>query len=248
MSDSLKSFIRFSRSERRGISVLVVLCLLSAAYNQFMPDYISKKQIDRFEREHQVVLSSLRGDPKVEEQQKSPAHDDSSTNDIVRPPVSVQKEDRVVKEHAGKEYAETPVGNPSVKELRINSATAPQLIQTGLVSKKIAFRIIRYRESLGGFVRADQLKEVYELTDSIYSSISEMVILETIEVRRVKVNSDSAEEMMDHPYIHKGLAGQIVNYREKAGNYRDGTDLLRLYFMDENLLEQLRPYLDFKLQ
>ncbi|MCP4121729.1 MAG: hypothetical protein GY751_08235 [Bacteroidetes bacterium] len=247
MSDSLKSFIRFSRSERRGISVLVVLCLLSAAYNQFMPDYISNKQIDLFEREHQVVLSSLRGDPKVEKEQKSPAYNDSSTNDIERLSVSVQKEDRVVKEPVRNEYSETPA-TLSIKELRINSATAPQLIQTGLVSKKIAFRIIRYRESLGGFVRANQLKEVYELTDSIYSSISEMVILEATEVRRIKVNIDSADEMMEHPYIHKGLAGQIVNYRTKAGDYRDGSDLLKLYFMDESLLEQLRPYLDFKLQ
>lgn len=231
----------FSASERRGIRVLVVLCLLSACFNQYVPAWVSRKQIAKFERDNAALLAELRsgGGGTVSEVPVSrlpmprPAHDSAGTAAAPKPDRAYQEKVR----KAPQEVRERPAF------LRINTADAAELIRTGLVEPVIARRIVRFREGLGGFLHAGQLADVYGLTDSVFRAIADRVVVDSIGVRTINVNTATAEELMAHPYIHKGLANQIVNYRNKAGPYSGPEELLKLYFMDGETLNRLSPYI-----
>jgi competence protein ComEA len=108
----------------------------------------------------------------------------------------------------------------------------------------LASRILRFRDKLGGFVSADQVREVYGLPDSTYQLIQPRLRSEAQGIIvPVLINQASADELAKHPYISRKLSALLVAYRKQHGPFRKPGDLMAIPLVDSPLLKRIAPYL-----
>ena len=127
----------------------------------------------------------------------------------------------------------------------INTCTDLDLVELNGIGEKLSVRIIKYRDKLGGFVRIDQLKEVYGLPPETYELIKDQIIIDPKMIKKIKINLADAYILSGFPYIPRREAYQIVNYRSQHGNFRSIEDLKNIKSLDETFIQKIEPYLDF---
>lgn len=106
-----------------------------------------------------------------------------------------------------------------------------------------ANKIVEFRELLGGFVRVEQLSEMYGMPDSTYQKIKPSLKIGTISTRKININTATADDLKIHPYIKWKLANSIVKYRKTHGKYDSVSDLKKNYAMSSDMYNKLEPYL-----
>ncbi|MGL4993192.1 MAG: helix-hairpin-helix domain-containing protein [Bacteroidales bacterium] len=106
--------------------------------------------------------------------------------------------------------------------------------------------IVQYRERLGGFVRADQLKEISSIPDSIVNFlISEWVVIEEPEIRRLDINKSGIDRLRYHPYINFYQAKAMIELRKKRGSIKSISELAMLEEFSQEDLDRLSDYILF---
>lgn len=139
----------------------------------------------------------------------------------------------------GKEE-ETAATRPVVE---INSADSLGLLGIPGIGPVFASRILKYREELGGFYSLDQISEVYGMTGDRMTQIIPYLLLDTVRIRRIRLNFADVDVLRSHPYISAGQARLIVNARSGRGPYRELRELTDHQLLGEEDLKKLRPYL-----
>lgn len=127
----------------------------------------------------------------------------------------------------------------------VNSATAEDLDKLPGIGPSFASRIIKYRNSLGGFVKIAQLEEIYGMADSIIEKIEPYLQCNPKSVAKININTATAEALKTHPYLRWRHANAIVKYREKNGAYKSIEMLRTLHEFDdiEQTFFKIKPYL-----
>ncbi len=125
----------------------------------------------------------------------------------------------------------------------INSADTLDLKELRGIGSAYARRIVAYREKLGGFVRKEQLREVWGIDTALYARIAQQITVNASEVRKINLNSASIDQLKRHPYLDYYLAKEIVKHREKYGNFSAVEDLLKVNLIDEATFKRVKPYL-----
>ncbi len=111
------------------------------------------------------------------------------------------------------------------------------------IGNKLSQRIVNFREKLGGFYSLEQLNEVYGLNLEIVESIKPRFNNQLKPFRLININTITAEELGQHPYVKKRLAQIIVNYRTQHGAFKSIDELLNVKVLDEKTFEKLKNYL-----
>jgi len=164
-----------------------------------------------------------------------------------------QKESLLALESAKKpEIKKVEKNKPSVVEvkrnlfgLELNSATEQQLQMIGGIGPALSKRIINYRNSIGGFKRISQLYNVYGLDSSKLNFEKVDVSLDTNLIRKIPINSITAEDLAKHPIFWGKKASIIINYRVQHGSFFKPKDLLNTKVINEEELKGLKGYLQF---
>lgn len=126
--------------------------------------------------------------------------------------------------------------------LEINSADTIALCKLKGIGAGRARMIVRYRESMGGFVKLSQLLEVYSIDSSLFAELLPHLTLDPNLIRPIRINSDS----IYHPYLNQKIAKVVVNYRKQHGPFQSIDDLKQVKAIDAPTLERLAPYLRFE--
>lgn len=127
----------------------------------------------------------------------------------------------------------------------INTADTLQLKSVYGIGSKLAARIVKFRDGLGGFVNQDQLFEVYGLDSAtVVRLLSAGFISPDFAPRRINVNTANAEMLSAHPYINYQLARLLVSYRFQHGDFTDVNDIKKLSIIKQHDVERLLPYLE----
>lgn len=127
----------------------------------------------------------------------------------------------------------------------INQSDTTELKQIKGIGSKLSARIVRFRDKLGGFHSFQQLHEVYGLKPEVIQKLEQYAYLNTPSIRQISINRVDAKTLGQHPYISYKLAHVIVNYRAQHGNF-DSIEALRpIKLINAELLEKLKPYLQF---
>lgn len=129
--------------------------------------------------------------------------------------------------------------------VEVNSADTTALIALPGIGPSFARGIVKYRESLGGYHSLDQLAEVYVLKDKPDALVRmrELLVVDTLMVRRIPLNTCTVEELAAHPYFRWRLAKPIIAYRQQHGHFRDVAGIRAIPLIDEDLYRKLAPYL-----
>lgn len=124
-----------------------------------------------------------------------------------------------------------------------NTVTPEQLRLIPNIGSSMPYKIINFREKLGGFLNMLQVKETYGMTDSIFNSLLPYLHVLPTEIRKLNINTASEYELNAHPYIDKTLAKAITIYRNQHGGYKSVNDIRKIVFITEDVYNKIAPYL-----
>ncbi|MBD2768757.1 helix-hairpin-helix domain-containing protein [Hymenobacter sp. BT664] len=127
----------------------------------------------------------------------------------------------------------------------LNTADTTQLMQIRGIGRSRAKWVVRYRNQLGGYLREEQLDEVFVLKDApdLRDSLKKYTFVAPgFSPKLVNVNTASFDELYVHPYIGKPRARLIVAYRQQHGPFKQVEDLKQIPVLKATDWEKLRPY------
>ncbi len=103
---------------------------------------------------------------------------------------------------------------------------------------------MKFRDALGGFTSQDQYAEVFGLDSLALEELNKYGQVQT-PVKKLTINTATAEELDRHVYLSKRQAEIIVNYRTQHGPYTSPESLRNIRILDARTIEKLTPYLSF---
>lgn len=137
----------------------------------------------------------------------------------------------------------TPKTKTALPLITINTADTSDLKQLKGIGSTFALRIVKYRNLLGGFVKKEQLKEVYGLPLETYQQIKNQITINTSNITKIDINETKVDQLKKHPYINWKVANAIVKYRQAHGNYQELEDLNNIHLLDTAAISKISPYL-----
>jgi len=152
-------------------------------------------------------------------------------------------------------YLKLPVVSKKIKEIPfdrksnlqsrdLNKLTVYELLQTLHIDSKLAFRMVQYRSLLGGFVDLKQLKEIYELPDSIYLKMQNRLTIETMP-KKIFINLADFQQLNKHPYIRYNNAKLILAFKKQHGLITNLDFLQPNYIKEPIKFELLKKYINY---
>lgn len=133
----------------------------------------------------------------------------------------------------------------TVEEVYLNKSEVQDWMQLPGVGSSYAYRIISYREKLGGYYSKEQISEVYQLPDSLYERIQSYIVSDEFKPG-LYINVMSLDELYSHPYIDYKSAKLIIAYRNQHGDFKDFRDLQKMFGLAKETLSKLEPYLVYQ--
>ena len=127
----------------------------------------------------------------------------------------------------------------------LNLADTTQLMQIRGIGAGRAKWVVKYRNQLGGYLREDQLDEVFVLKDApdLRDSLKKYTfIAPNFAPKMVNVNTATFDELYLQPYIGKPRARIIVAYRQQHGPFKTVEDLKQIPILKPADWEKMRPY------
>lgn len=125
----------------------------------------------------------------------------------------------------------------------VNSATQSELETIKGIGPFFAKNILKYRDKLGGFCKKEQLLEVWKMDQEKYNQIESYITIDVHAIRKINVNTATAEELKAFPYFNWNIANSIVKMRNQKGSYQSINQLKESALIDEELFEKIKPYL-----
>jgi len=151
-----------------------------------------------------------------------------------------------------------------------NVISYDSLLLLGL-PERTAHSIMNYRKSGGQFRKPDDLAKIYTLSDREFDVLKPYIRIpqeerqdwakdaakdsdaeespeEKVKGERpvilVNVNRADTTELMNVRGVGSYFAGAIVEHREKLGGFHNLNQLLEIFLIDEEKLEEIAPYLE----
>ena len=138
--------------------------------------------------------------------------------------------------------------SPTAQErLNINTVSLSQLRAIQLLETKIAERLIKFRDKLGGFHSTEQLNEVYGLKKELRDKLKAIFFVEEdFEVKKIALNTDGFKTLVAHPYLSSAECKLIFsNYRDQHKTIREIDTLVRDGIIDSKKAQKLIYYVSF---
>jgi len=127
--------------------------------------------------------------------------------------------------------------------VEINTADTNDLQEVKGIGPSFARRIANYRDKLGGFVKKEQLLEVFGMDSARYAQIQASFTLNTTIIQKININKASIQDLKKHPYFDYYLAKSIVMYRTKNGDYQSVSDIKKANLIYDDFYKKISPYL-----
>lgn len=127
--------------------------------------------------------------------------------------------------------------------LELNAADTTQLKKIFGIGPYFAREIVNHREALGGYLRMDQLLEIYNLDTAALDKIAPRFTLDPSMVKRIDLNQITLDQLRVHPYVPYSIANSIIRMREAHGPYQKIEDIRRSHLINDSVFERIKPYL-----
>ncbi|CAN5210905.1 hypothetical protein BH09BAC5_BH09BAC5_07560 [soil metagenome] len=160
---------------------------------------------------------------------------DKNTND--------ENQSKMMADQKNNNNSTAAIHPPLPEIIELNTADSTLLVSIKGIGPSFAKRILEYREKLGGFIKKEQLKEVYGIDEEKYNTIKDVVKADPSYVRKININFSEAKDFIKLPYISWTVANALVNYRKAHGNYSSVAAIKGCALISEELFQKIQPYL-----
>lgn len=126
--------------------------------------------------------------------------------------------------------------------LELNAADSTDLVKISGIGPTFARRIIKYRNLLGGYYSKNQLLEVYGFPEETYVKIKDQLAIDTVEIKKIRINFAEFSELLRHPYLDKRQVKTIIDFRTKNGSIDDISMNQLIELIEEGESKKVRPY------
>ena len=134
---------------------------------------------------------------------------------------------------------------PTAKIVELNAADSVKLLEIRGVGPYFAGRIIKLKNSFGGFYAKEQLYDLYKIDSAKIESWMPYVSVDSTLITKIKINQCTVEEINKHPYIGYSMANALIKYRAQNGQFANFADVLKIYGLDVPRLSKVKPYLNY---
>ena len=251
-----KDFLYFRKGSKIGVTLLLILILLSLILNVLLSyratSPIVVRQNDSIVRAFDEYLKGLEKiDPPVSSTEPESRTNRQSYNESR----GTKSESRTtLPEHDKKLYDDDRSPNfpryPRVEKLSVgetislNSSDTADWKKVPNIGTVYASRIVEYQDRLGGFVRKEQLMEVYGVDNEMYARISPYIDANG-SWKKLPVNDLEFKELLRHPYLNYKQVQAIMNLRRRKGDIASIQELAMLDEFTSEDIYRLEPYLAF---
>jgi len=134
-----------------------------------------------------------------------------------------------------------------VEKQDLNFVTVSQLKEIYGIGDKLSERIVKFRNSLNGFLSDDQLSEVYGLKPEVIDRVLERyTVLSKPTIKKLNVNTATFKEVLHLPYIDYELTKKIFDYRDEVAELQSIEELKLIEGFPLELYDKIIVYLDAK--
>lgn len=238
-SSAEKSIFNFEKSEQKSIEISLF---------QFNPNLISaaefqKLGVKKYIAERIIKYRQKGGVFKTKTDLKRIYGFDSVLFTKLNPYILLPEKTSFTKIETQKEFKSVP----KTIVFDINLADSAQLEKVYGIGAKLAARILKYRNKLGGFVSKNQLKEVYGLDSVVLDELNKKTTIAADFIpQKIKINQTTFEELKSHPYFGYKNAKVILAYKSTHGKIIDKEDLKNIKILSKEEIEKMVSYLDFE--
>ena len=238
-----KDFFYFSKGQRIGILVLIVLILLVLAANYTLPYFfpVTEKDGTAFLKEAEKFKKSLLSRDSLREadwQQK------------------YEERQRLYKEKYKNYYSSKTSENKIAYTLSVfdpNTTDSAGFVRLGL-KPYIASNIQKYKKKGGSFRTPTDFAKVYGVSAEKFKELKSYIKIAEIKSVKteigttkrvdiiVELNSADTTLLMQIKGIGRGYAKGIVRFRQITGGFVSVDQLSEVYGMRPDNLEKIRPY------
>jgi len=227
-TQAIKDYFSLSQSELRGAVVLLFILLTVNAIRMMIPGELRLDPVDftAFNREimaFEQVLKKARADQTSAQK-----------------PDNQSRYQRLVSKDSNGYLQRTKM--PAFI-IELNSADTFDLQRLRGIGPSFARRITGYRARLGGYVRKEQLLEVYGMDSSRYKGIERYLSVNPKKITRLNLNTATFKELMRHPYMPYEVAKEIAIYRKKHKGIKELEEMQGFKSLDSVTFVKLKPYL-----
>lgn len=291
----IKPYFQFSKNEKRGVIVLLVLIIVSLVVRVSIPFTSFRKVASKIEfgvieferkiiKEKEAKSSNVyinREEVKMTEEMIRPANFDPNTSrysELISVGFPQRIANTIIKfrDNGGlfksnpdlykiygidssyqeliENYCKIDPGKIQQIEnqrssylnklkIELNGADSAMLTQISGIGQVLSMRIIRYREKLGGFVRKEQLMEIYGIHPENYNSFDSRLTLDTNQIILLNINQASEQELSKHPYLNNYQSRAIIRYRELMGDFTTLQEVLDNFILTKEEFLRVKSYL-----
>jgi competence protein ComEA len=146
-------------------------------------------------------------------------------------------------------YIDLPEGEATTKGetmVEINTADSAQFTELKGIGASFAARIVSYRRQLGGFVKKEQLMEVFGIDSAKYNALAKQIMLNPKKIIKIDINNVTVDGLRQFPYLNFKQMNAIVEYRKQHGNYQSVNDLHDIALLNDEILRKIAPYLKYR--
>ncbi len=235
-----KDFFYFSKGQRIGIIVLIVLIVLALVVNYMLPLFfpVTEKDGTAFLNEVEQFKRSLVSRDSIRKTEWQRQYEERQ--------LQYKLNYKTFPENKKNESYSLFIFDPNA----VDSAT---FVHLGL-KPFIASNILKYRKAGGRFKTKEDFGKVYGITPEKFKELETYIAIaeikpiknETAPVKRtdiiVDLNSADTTLLMQVKGIGRGYAKGIVRFRQQTGGFVSVDQLSEIYGMRPENLEKIRPY------
>ena len=229
----IKDYLTFNRMEQRGLFVFALILFGLLLVNIFIPAFIKGKPVDfsSYSREIIAFENAVKHADSLEQLERNKKHQFNHGKYLLS-----AKDTSFFKRSKPKENL----------MIDLNKADTFELQRLRGIGPGFAYRIVKYRDKLGGFVSKTQVLEVFGMDTSRYNSIADNICTDKELVHTIDLNNVTFKELLSHPYFPFEITKAIMIYRKEHKVIRDIEELKSVQGIDETLFRKIRPYVLIK--
>jgi DNA uptake protein ComE-like DNA-binding protein len=211
-------YFNFTNAEKKGVVSLFIVLLLCIA-STYAINFIQQKDI------------------KV---------DDSTMEELANAQNSKNKSEKF--QNKNENFTKTSNTNKQqfVKKqftVDANQCDTLDLQEIRGIGSVLSKRIINYRNLLGGFVKKEQLLEVWGIDSTKYEQVKDAFIINPNSITKININNVDLQSLKKHPYLDYYQAKAIIREREKRQTFTSVEEIKSIELIDDETYIKISRYL-----